>query len=100
MPTGLLIGSLIMLAVGLVLLVGGIATIIKAPQMGAGIRLCAMLMFVPAVLFCPWGFAAAMEPGDYHILWRIGYVLVFLSSLAAIGRLVFSKREQQNLGHN
>ena len=87
MPIELFVASL----VGLVILVTAIVAVISAPRLGIAARFLAALIFAPLALFCMWGFAAAMEPGDFHILWRVLYVTIFVASLAAIGRLVFTK---------
>lgn len=91
MPTALLIA----LPVALGFIVFACACAWMAPKMHMALRVAGALMFVPVALFCLYGFAASMEPGDFHIVWRIGYVLMLLGSLAAMGRLAFARRIQK-----
>jgi len=32
---------------------------------------------MPLTLFCVFGFATSMEPGENHIVWRVGFVFFF-----------------------
>ena len=41
-----------------------------------------------------------MEPGDYHIVWRVGYAVVFLACLFAIGWLVLAKRVNEKVNQD
>lgn len=84
--------ALIAALVGTAISVAAIAAACRAPRINWAARVTAIVTFTPVALFCVWGFAAAMEPGDYHAFWRVVYGAVFLSCLPAIGRLAFTKR--------
>jgi hypothetical protein len=79
------------LLIGVVLMIAAVACTVMAPRLATVIRLAAAIVFLPLALFCVYGFVAAAEPGNYHIVWRIGYPVLFVACLAAVGRLVFTK---------
>jgi hypothetical protein len=87
MPKALIVASL----VGTLIVISAVAAVIKAPRLGKVVRFVAALPFAPIGIICLYGFAAAMEPGDFHVIWRILYAAVFFACLGAIGRLLFSK---------
>ncbi len=93
MPTPLIIMSII----GLAIIAWAVSCIIAVPRTHLAMRIVAALSFVPISLFCLWGFAAAMEPGDYHIVWRVGYGVVFLACLIAIGRVLLAKQVSEHV---
>jgi len=86
MPTTLIITLL----VGILLFFAASACVVMAPRFPMVIRIVAGLLFILLGLFCVFGFAAAMEPGDYHVAWRVGYAVLFLACLLAIGRLALA----------
>jgi hypothetical protein len=88
MPTELLIA----LPIGIGFLVFAGVCMFMAPHLHMTLRIVGAFAFVAVALFSMYGFAAAMEPGDFHKFWRIGYALTFLGSLASIGRLLFARR--------
>lgn len=88
MPTPLIVA----LIIGFALIVWAGRCIILARRLHPAVRIVAALTFAPVALFCLYGFAAAMEPGDYHLVWRVGYAVVFFACLFAMGRLVLAKR--------
>lgn len=96
MPTPLIVA----LIIGIGIIAFAACCVIGARHSDLPKRILAAVTFVPIALFCLWGFAAAMEPGDYHIVWRIGYGVVFLTCLFTIGWLVFGKRPQQDAEHD
>lgn len=87
MPTA----SILPLLMGVVLIIAAVACAVLAPRLPTVMRIAAAIIFLPLALFCVYGFAAAMEPGDDHIVWRIGYPVLFAACLTAIGRLVLTK---------
>lgn len=91
MPTPLIVAVI----VGLVIMIWAGRCIIVARRLHPATRIVAALIFAPIALFCLWGFAAAMEPGDYHIAWRVGYVVVFVACLFATGWLVLAKPKSE-----
>jgi len=86
---------LIALCIGLVVLIAAILAVVAAPRLGITFRIVAALIFAPWALFCVYGFAASMEPGDFHVVWRVAYAAVFFACVSAIGRLALAK--PQNL---
>ena len=92
MPTPLIVA----LIIGFAIIAFAIRCVIGTRQSNPAKRILAAVIFVPIALFCLWGFAAAMEPGDYHIVWRVGYGVVFLMCLFTIGCLVFAKRSKED----
>jgi hypothetical protein len=87
MPTTLIVT----LIVGILLAIAASVCVVMAPRLPMAIRIVAGFLFVLLGLFCVFGFAAAMEPGDYHVVWRVGYAVLFLACLLAIGRLALAK---------
>ncbi len=87
MPTPLIVALII--GCSIVILAG--RCIVGARRAGAAKRIFAAVTFAPIALFCLWGFAAAMEPGDFHIVWRVLYAVVFLACLSAIVWLMLAK---------
>ena len=87
MPTTLIVPLL----VAIILVIAASACVVMAPRFPTAMRIVAALLFVPLGLFSVFGFAAAMEPGDYHVVWCVGYSVLFLACLLAIGRLAFAK---------
>ncbi|MCH7751942.1 MAG: hypothetical protein IH898_07295 [Planctomycetes bacterium] len=85
---------LVVLSIGLVIVVAATAVVVMASRLGTLIRIIAALAFVPLACFCLFGFAASFEPGDYHVIWRVLYAVVFLACIAALGRLVLVKRQK------
>lgn len=55
-------------------------------------RVAAGMVLAAVALFCVYGFVAAMEPGEGHIVWRVGYTFVFLTCLLAIVWLGLAQR--------
>ena len=88
MPNELLVGLLI----GLGIVVAAIVAVVVASRLGTLIRIIAALPFAFLACFCLFGFAASFEPGDYHIIWRVLYAVVFLACMLALGRLALVKR--------
>jgi len=86
-PTALLIA--LPLGVGFLAFAG--VCVFAAPRMPAALRIIGALAFVPVALFSLFGFAASFEPGEFHVVWRVGYALAFLGSLASIGRLLLAR---------
>ena len=76
---------------GFTILVAASVCVVMARRLNTAIRIVAALAFAPVALFCMFGFAASMEPGDNHVVWRVVYLVVFLACLLAIGRLVLAK---------
>ena len=64
-----------------------------ASRLGTLIRFLAALVFVLLACFRLFGFAATFKPGDYHVVWRVLYAVVFLACLATLFRLAFVKRQ-------
>lgn len=93
MPVELLVALLI----GFVLVTALTTIVVMASRLGVVIRIIAGLAIMPLAGFCLFGFAASFEPGDFHVVWRVIYAVVFLVCLAALGRLVFAKRWQSGL---
>lgn len=85
-------GSIVMLVVGLAVIAWAWRCIASARSLHPGTRVVAACTFIPIALACMWGFAAAMEPGDYHVVWRVGYAVVFVISVFTAGWLVLIKR--------
>jgi hypothetical protein len=96
MPTELLIAVIIASAI---LLAAG-TSIVMVARLGLAIRIVAALAFVPLALISAWGFAAAMEPGDFHVVWRVLYAAVFVACLGAIGRLAFARSDRGRINQN
>jgi len=96
MPSELLIA----LCIGLVILVAAIRAVVVAPRLGITFRIVAALVFAPWALFCVYGFAASMEPGDFHVVWRVAYAAVFFACVSAIGRFALAKPQQRNDDQN
>jgi len=93
MPRELLFG----LPIALILVIAVGATIVAAPRLGPLIRILALMLLLPVAFFCAFGFAASFEPGDFHVVWRVLYAVVFLASLAGAARLAFVKRDTSNV---
>ncbi len=91
MPTPLIIALFIGLAIALI----AIRALIAAPRLSVPVRIAAALTFTVLALFCAFGFAAAMEPGDDHIIWRLVYGTVFLVCGSAIVRLALARRSPE-----
>ena len=87
MSTPLLVVSLI----GLLIIAAAVRCWILAPHLSLIRRLVSAIPFVVLGLFSVYGFAAAMEPGDGHMYWRVLYASVFLACVLAIARLVLAK---------
>ena len=92
MPRELLFG----LPIGLIIVISAFAAVVAAPRLGVPIRILALLLLLPVACFCVFGFAASFEPGDFHVVWRVLYAVVFLACLAGSARLVFVKRDTSN----
>ena len=91
MPTPLIIAFLI----GLVIVLTAIRALVAAPRLSVAARILAALAFTLLALFCAFGFAAAMEPGDDHLLWRMVYGGVFLACVASVVRLTFARQKSE-----
>ena len=87
----------IVLPVGLAILVAAFCAALTAPRLGVAVRALAALVFAPLALFCVYGFAASMEPGDYHFIWRMVYPALFLACSSAVMRLVFAKSQHSKV---
>jgi len=83
MPTSLIVP----LTIAVILLIATIACVMMAPRLPKAVRIAVALVLVLLGLFCALGFVAAGEPGDYHAVWRVGYAVLFVSCVVAIGRL-------------
>ncbi len=88
MPTELIVPFII----GLFIALSACACAVKAPRLPMPIRIVSAALFVLLGIFCVFGFAAAREPGDYHVVWQIGYAIIFLACLPAVGRLVLAAK--------
>lgn len=77
------------------MVVAAVRCVIVAQRLQPAVRTVAALVFAPVALFCMYGFAASMEPGDYHIVWRVAYAIIFLACLSAIGRLVLARQPKK-----
>lgn len=75
------------LIIGCAVVLAAVLCVVKARQFPIAIRILAGLFFALFGLFCAFGFAAALEPGDDRLIWQVGYALTFLACLFAIGRL-------------
>ena len=80
-----------LLLIGFAIVIAASVCVVMARRLHTAIRIVAALAFAPVALFCMFGFAASMEPGDNHVVWRVVYLVVFLACLLAIGRLVLAK---------
>ena len=80
------------LPIGLIIVIAVVAAVVAAPRLDVSIRVFALLSLLPVACFCVFGFAASFEPGDFHVVWRVLYAVVFLVCLAGAVRLVFVKR--------
>ena len=86
---------IIALIVGLAIAATAIRALIAAPRLSIAVRVAAALTFVVLALFCAFGFAAAMGPGDDHIIWRIIYGGVFHACAFAVVRLALARRSTE-----
>ena len=91
MPTELIVP----LVIGLIIVLSACACAVKAPRLPMPIRIVSVVVLIPVGLFCAFGFAAASEPGDYHHVWQIGYAIVFLACVSAIGRLALAGKAKK-----
>ncbi len=92
MPTSLIVA----LIVGMAIVTSAVISMIATRRSNATTRRFVAVFFAPIALFCLYGFVAAGEPGDYHIVWRVGYGFVFISCLFTIGWLLFAKYSLAN----
>lgn len=84
------------LAIAVILLVATIACVIIAPRLPKAIRVVASLVLVLLGLFGAYGVVASGEPGDYHVVWQVGYAVLFLACLAAMVRLVVVRQRHHS----
>ena len=91
MPTPLIFA----LFIGLAVATTAIRALMAAPRLSVAARIAAALTFAVLAMFCALGFAAAMEPGDYHIIWRLIYGAVFLVCGSAAVRLALARRSRE-----
>ena len=80
MPTSLIVA----LCIAALIMIWAVRCIWIARRAGLAARMTSAVALAPVALFCLYGFAAAMEPGDYHVVWRVGYGTLFLTCLGAI----------------
>ena len=93
MPSQLLIPLLI----GPLIAVSAAIAVAAAPRLPVVARILAGLVLAPIALFCVFGFVAAMEPGDYHVVWQVGYIALFLLCTLAITRLALAPFSQPDV---
>lgn len=92
-------GWIIPLLIGLVILGAAIGCALSAPRLHLVVRILVALIFAFLGMCCLWGFAAAMEPGDGHLVWRVGYVVLLVACLVAMGRLILAKPHRPHGTH-
>ncbi len=80
----LLLGSVAVLLAGVV--------VFRAEQLTSPVRLMAAIVFAPLACFCVFGFGAALEPGNDHVVWRWLYAITFLVCGIALVRLMLLRR--------
>ena len=61
--------------------------------MPLAVRIVLVLALVGIAVFCLFGFLTTLEPGDF-ILWRIGYGVIGVASLAWAARIALTRRVQ------
>lgn len=83
---------IIILSVIFMTTVVAIRCTILAPRLTILVRLLSVFFLIPVSLFFLFGFLASFEPGDNHIYFKVTYLFLFISSLLAIGRLIFIKK--------
>ena len=93
MPDHLLIPLLIAAVIAVLAAIG----VVAAPRLSVVARILVGIVLAPIALFCVFGFLAAMEPGNYHVFWRAGYIALFLLCVLAIARLALAPLSQQNV---
>ena len=83
------------LLVGVIVFIAATTCIVMAPRLPSGLWIVATLVFAPLALFSIFGFAASFEPGDYHVVWRAGYVVTFFACLLALGGLALRREARK-----
>jgi peptidoglycan/LPS O-acetylase OafA/YrhL len=84
------------LMLGTVALLLALVAVLRAERLTSPVRFMASLVFAPLACFCVFGFGAAFEPGDYHVVWRLVYAVTFLACVAALVRLGVAGRRDRN----
>lgn len=80
------------LLLGTVALLLAVVAVFRADKLTSPVRFMAAMVFAPLACFCVFGFGAAFEPGDYHVVWRWVYAVTFLACVAALVRLSVARR--------
>jgi hypothetical protein len=86
------LSAVIPLVIVLLILAGTFLAAVFAPKLPLAARVTFAVLLAPVILFCAYGFLCTFEPMDtsVQITWRIIYVAIGLSSLAAILRLALA----------
>lgn len=56
------------LLLGMVALLLTIVAVFRAEKLTAPVRFVVSIVFAPLACFCVFGFGAAFEPGEYHVV--------------------------------
>ena len=91
---------IIALLIGAAFVAVAVRAAIGAGRLSVAVRILAALTFAVVAFVSAWGFAAAMEPGADHIIWRVLYGSVFAACLSAVVRLVVAKRKPSETASN
>ena len=84
------------LLLGTVALLLALVAVLRAERLTSPIRFMAAMVFAPLACFCVFGFGAAFEPGDYHVVWRWVYAVTFLACVSAMVRLGVARHRDGN----
>ena len=92
MPAALIYSLLL----GTVAVLLAVVSVFRAEKLTTPVRLMVAMVLAPLACFCVFGFGAAFEPGEFHIVWRWLYGTTFITCLAALWRLNRARRRDDN----